>query len=183
MGVRNVVLGVAFVLTVSMLSGCGEQNQYEEEGGQYGGGETTSSAEPTSTGTGGFSEKRCLKEAGESGDVAVEISDPGDVPSYEVAEESETDTGKEFEVLTQARSQEDLKKVAEDIRYENRSLDAFSIDFYNEADGGERQDAGLALVFNTREAACRAFQYPVEEQDQIASESNGITVLSVEEGV
>ena len=180
LGVRYIILVVALVL---LGAGCGGQDQSGEEAGggdsdgQYEGGEPTASA-----GT-GFSEETCLEEASESGEAGVEIADPGEVPSYEVVGESETDTGREFEVVTEAASREDLRAVAENLRFENRELDSLAIDFYGEGSEGERQDAGLALAFNTREAACRAFQYPVEEQDELVSESNGISVVSVEDGV
>lgn len=174
MGARYVVVLAALIL---LGAGCGNQDQYENQNGQYEG------AEPTAVAGGEFSEQACLKESNESGKVGVKISDPDKVPSYEVTDESETDTGKEFEVVTEAKSGEELKKVAEKVRYEHRDLDAFSIDFYNKEAEGKRQDAGIALVFNTREAACRSFEYPVKKQDELVSESNGITVVSVEEGV
>lgn len=182
---RSGVFRARFVLLVALsaalLAGCGQDGSGEEAGGNSG--DQYEGGEPTALVAGGFSEEACLEEAAESGEVGVEIADPGEVPSYEVAGESETETGKELEVVTEATSREELKAVAEDLRFENRGQDALSIDFYNEGSEGGRQDAGLALVFNTREAACRAFQYPVEEQDELASESNGISVVSVEEGV
>lgn len=170
-----------------LAAGCGGQGQSGEEaggdsGGQYKGGEPTAPADSAPVGT-GFSEEACLEEASGRGEAGVEVADPGEVPAYEVVGESRTDTIAEFEVVTEAASREELRSVAEDLRFENREQDAVSIDFYGEGTGGERQDAGLALVFNTREAACRAFQYPVEEQDELVSESNGISVVSVEEGV
>lgn len=171
------------LLTALMVAGCGQDGSGEESGGsgeQYQGGEPTAPVQDAGT---GFSEEACLEEAAGSGEAGVEIADPGEVPPYEVAGEAETETGKELEVVTEATSREELKAVAEDLRFENRDRDALSIDFYNEGPEGERRDAGLALVFNTREAACRAFQYPVEEQDELVSESNGISVVSVEEGV
>lgn len=174
LGTRYLVVLAAIVL---LGAGCGNQDQYENQDGQYEG------AEPTAMAGGGFSEEACLKESGESESLGVEISEPNEVPTYEVTGESDTDTGKEFEVVTEAKSSEELKKVAEKIRYEHQDLDAFSVDFFNEAAEGERQDAGLALVFNTRKAACRSFEYPVKKQDEIVSQSNGITAISVEEGV
>lgn len=177
------------LITVLMLFvvGCGGGDQSGEDadnsGGQYeSGGATVPPPGTTAATETAFSEEDCLQAASESDELGVEISEPEGAPSYEVVEENEVDPGKELEVVTEARSREDLKKVAEMLRYENRDQDALSMDFYNEADG-ERQDAGLALVFNTREAACRAFQYPVEEQNDLASESNGISIISVEEGV
>lgn len=182
--VRSGILRAVFVLLALLaafaLAGCGQGGSGEEAGGdseQYEGGEPTAQV-----GT-GFSEEACLEAAAESGEAGVEITDPGEVPSYEVTGESELEPGRELEVVTQAASREELTAVAEDLRFENRDAEALSIDFYNEGPEGERQDAGLALVFNTREAACRAFQYPVEEQDELVSESNGISVVSVEEGV
>lgn len=182
MGVRSGVFVVAFALLIPLLAGCGQDGSGEESGSgeQYEGGEPTAPAQAAGT---GFSEEACLEAAAESGEAGVETSDPGEVPPYGVSGESEMETGKELEVVTEATSREDLKVVAEDLRFENQGQDALSIDFYNEGPEGERQDAGLALVFNTREAACRAFQYPVEEQDELVSESNGISVVSVEEGV
>lgn len=185
MDVRRILGKPAVIALVLLLgAGCGGEQSGQEggSGGQYEGEKTAPPATSASAGT-GFSEEACLREASESDDLGVEIRAQEQVPSYEVVEESETDTGRELEVVTEARSREELKTVAEDIRFENREQEAISIDFYNEGSGGERQDAGLALVFNTREAACRAFQYPVEEQDELAAESNGITVVSVEEGV
>lgn len=184
MGIRFGVPGTAIVaLTALLLAGCGGDQSGEEaggdSGGQYEGGEPTSVA----AGDTGFSEESCLREASESGPAEVDIQDPGEVPDYEVVGESRTGAAAEFEVVTPAASREDLKAVAEDLRFENRDRDALSVDFYNEVSGDERQDAGLALVFNTREAACRVFQYPVEDQNQLISESNGVSVVSVEEGV
>lgn len=183
---------VALITALLLLgAGCGGDQSGEEAGnpeGQYEAGEPTSAAgstappESTAPSGTGFSEEDCLQAASESGELGVEVSDPAEVPSYEVVEENDVEPGKDLEVVTEARSREELKRVAEDLRYENRDQDALAMDFYNEADG-DRQDAGLALVFNTREAACRAFQYPVEEQDELASESNGISIVSVEEGV
>lgn len=178
----SVVFVVAFLIP-ALVAGCGQDSSGEESGDgsgeQYEGGEPTA---PAQAGT-GFSEEACLEKAAELGDAGVEISDPGEVPSYEVSGESEMEPGKELEVVTEATSREELQTVAEDLRFENQGQEALSIDFYNEGPEGERQDAGLALVFNTREAACRAFQYPVEEQDELVSESNGMSVVSVEEGV
>lgn len=181
---RYMVLVTALML---LAAGCGGGDQSGEDadnsGAQYESGGATAPPPGTTAATDtAVSEEDCLQEASESDELSIETSDPAEAPSYEVVEENEVDPGKELEVVTEARSREELKKVAEDLRYENRDQDALSIDFYNEADG-ERQDAGLALVFNTREAACRAFQYPVDEQDELASESNGISIISVEEGV
>jgi hypothetical protein len=182
--VVSVVVGMAFVLAAA---GCGGGDQAGEKStGQYGNegtGENAAVPGPTNavTSVSAFSEEDCLDEASGSGKLGVEVSDPGKVPSYEVVKET-SEQSKELEVVTAATSGEDLRAVAEKLRYENRDTDAISIDFFNETNG-ERQDAGIALIFNTREAGCRSFRYPVEEQDEIASQDNGITVLSVAEGV
>lgn len=190
MGARSILLLVALTLAVA---GCGEQEQSTadrgggDQDGQYGArsAETTSPTAPANPDPvgGTLSVQECLDEASGRGKAGVEIEDPDDVPSYEVVGESGMEAGRELEVVTGATSREELRTIAEDLRYENRESEALYIDFYNESDGGDRQDAGIALVFNTREAACRAFQYPVEKQDELISSSNGITVVSVEEGV
>jgi hypothetical protein len=194
LGVRSLVAVILVVMAGLLATGCGGgEESGEESGGQYegsgGSGNSDSSGNsqvpgPTNavTTTETFSEEECLAEASDSGEPGVEVSDPGQVPSYEVVEESDAEPGKELEVNTEAKSREELQKVAEKLRYENREADALAIDFYNGSED-DRQDAGLALVFNTREAACRAFQYTVEDQNELVSESNGISVLSVEEGV
>ncbi|WP_160309597.1 hypothetical protein [Rubrobacter aplysinae] len=188
LGVRSLVAVILVVIAGLLATGCGGGEQSgEESGGQYEGSGGSGNAQvpgPTNavTTTETFSEEECLAEASDSGEPGVEVSDPGQVPPYEVAEEGDAETGKELEVNTEAKSREELQKVAEKLRYENRGTDALAIDFYNGSED-DRQDAGLALVFNTRGAACRAFQYTVEDQNELVSESNGISVLSVEEGV
>lgn len=180
---RRIVV-VSLVAALALIgAGCGGDEsgeQYEDSGGSG----NAPAPEPTNavTAVAAFSEEDCLQEASESGELGVEISEPSQVPSYEVTEEEDVDSVREFEVVTGATSQEELRKIAEDVRYENRGADAISVDFYN-GSGDSRRDAGLALIFNTREAACRAFQYPVGEQDELAAQNNGVTVLSVEEGV
>lgn len=191
---------LVFLLALAALFGaaCGGQEESGEEtgsggdsGGQYGEGQYESGGVGNQEGTGsvssgavggGFSEEACLEDAAGSGEAGVEIAEPADVPSYEVTEEA-GETGEDFEVVTEAASREELMLVAEDLRYDNQGLDAFSVDFYDAPAGEERQDSGIAFVFNTREAACRDLQYPVEDQDRLISESNGVSVISVEEGV
>lgn len=187
---RYVVLAALVTALTLVAVGCGGGDQSGEDAdnadnsdGQYEAGGATVPPPGTTAATGTpISEEDCLQEASESDELSIEVSDPGRVLPYEVVEENDVDPGKDLEVVTEATSREELKNVTEKLRYENRDSDALAIDFYNES-GGERQDAGLALVFNTRDAACRAFQYTVENQNELASESNGVSIISIEEGV
>jgi hypothetical protein len=184
--VRALIL-VLFLALVA--AGCGEDDsqdeQYEPEPGAAEDGApeeepAPSQAEPEEA----LSEEGCLEEAAERGEAEVEIAEPEEVPLYEVVDEGESGEARTIEVETPAASSDELRAIAEDLRSENQEEDALSIDFFGDSgDGEERQDAGLALVFNTREAACQAFDFPVEEQDELIEESNGIAVVSVEEGV
>ena len=179
MGFRRIILVV--LLTALFAVGCGGgDSSGEEAGGQYENGPPPT-ASPQASGS--VSAQECLEEISSSEPADIRIREPEQTPDYEVVDESEMDPGKRFEVVTAAGSREELRAIAEDLRHENREHDALSVDFYTEGSGEERQDAGIALVFNTREAACRAFQYPLEEQNTLISESNGISVVSVEEGV
>lgn len=189
MGLRRIILA-ATVLAVVLpaIAGCGgEDSSGEESGGQYENGQQYENGPPptaSSQASGSVSTQECLEEVSGSEPADVRIREPEQTPDYEVTDESEMEPGRRFEVVTEAGSREELRAIAEELRYENRGEhDALSIDFYTEGTGEERQDAGIALVFNTREAACRAFQYPLEEQNTLISEDNGISVVSVEEGV
>lgn len=182
MGLRRIIL---VVLSAALFAvGCGgEDSSGEEAGGQYDNGQQYENGPPPTAASESVSAQECLEEVSSSEPADVRIREPEQTPDYEVVEESEMETGERFEVVTGAGSREELRAIAEDLRHENREQDALSIDFYTEGSGDERQDAGIALVFNTREAACRAFQYPLEEQNTLISEDNGISVVSVEEGV
>lgn len=162
----------------------GTEEQYEEEPGAPEAPPeeepAPSQAEPEEA----LSEESCLEEVAERGEAEIEIAEPGEVPPYEVVSEGDSGDARTIEVETPAASSDELQAIAEDLRFENQEEDALDIDFFGDSgDGEERQDAGLALVFNTREAACQAFDFPVEEQDELIEESNGIAVVSVEEGV
>lgn len=195
MRVRALIL-VLFLALIA--AGCGEdeddsqgsgatEEQYEEETGapedEPGvpeGEPAPSQAEPEEA----LSEESCLEEAAERGEAEIDVADPGEVPPYEVVGEGDSGEARTIEVETPAASSGELQAIAEDLRFENQEEDALDIDFFEDSgEGEERQDAGLALVFNTREAACQAFDFPVEEQDELIEESNGIAVVSVEEGV
>lgn len=184
MGVRRTILIALFAVLFAASCG-GEDSSGEESGGQYDDGEQYENGPPTapSEASGAVSTQDCLEEISGSEPADVQIREPEQTPDYEVTDDSEMEPGKRFEVVTEAGSREELSAIAEDLRHENREHDALSIDFYNEGSGEERRDAGLALVFNTREAACRAFQYPLEEQNTLISDDNGVSVVSVEEGV
>ena len=184
MRIRRIILVVLFAALFAV--GCGGENSSgEKSGGQYENEDQYENAPPTASpqASGSVSAQQCLEKISSSEPADVRIREPEQTPDYEVTDESEMESGKRFEVVTAAGSREELRAVAEDLRHENREHDALSIDFYTEGSGEERQDAGIALVFNTREAACRAFQYPLEEQNTLISEGNGISVVSVEEGV
>ncbi len=188
MEIRRIILAAALlVAAMTAIAGCGGgDSSGEEAGGQYENGQQYENGPPPTASpqsSGSVSTEDCLEEISGSEPADVQIREPEQTPDYEVADESDMEPGKRFEVLTSAGSREELRAIAEDLRHENREHDALSIDFYTEGSGDERQDAGIALVFNTREAACRAFQYPLEEQNTLISEDNGISVVSVEEGV
>lgn len=160
-----------------------EETVHRDDGGggeQY---DDAPSAEPPEQASGVVSTRQCLEDVSGMEPAEVRIREPENAPEYEVLNQSETEAGRLFEVATGAGSREELRAIAEKLRYENQGQDAISVDFYGEGPGDEREDAGIAMVFNTREAACRAFQYPPEEQDALISEDNGVSVLSVEEGV
>lgn len=185
MGVRHIIFVVLFMALFAAGCGGGDSSG-EESGGQYENGQQYENGPPPTASpeaSGSVSTQQCLEETSDSEPADVRIQEPEQTPDYEIASESDMEPGKRFEVVTAAGSREELRAIAEDLRHENREHDALSIDFYTEGSGEDRQDSGLALVFNTREAACRAFQYPLEEQNTLISEDNGISVVSVEEGV
>ncbi len=112
----------------------------------------------------------------------VEITAPeGSVLDYEVVTRTELPNNEaEIIVSTEATSEEDMRLVAEDLRFRNQQYDAFTVGFARPGSDPAETGSGGVRVFNTREAALRATGYTPEEVDRIFREDAGILVLSTE---
>ena len=161
------------------------------------GGEEVSSV----TGSSGGSEKTgarsgpptTVEEKAMAGEMAPETGDaagqekeaaarpaPEELPYYEMLREREAEGLRQIDVKTQAREEEQMRLIAEDLRSYAPKDRVLLLEFDRDADATD--GTGFAMVFDSRVAvADPSLSYTEEEEEAIFEEDGGIRVVSYKE--
>ena len=118
----------------------------------------------------------------EAGDEAGKAASPEPVilPDYEMVDERNTEGLRQVDVMTEARGEQQMRLIAEDLRYYTPKDGILLLDFNRQ--NGPPEGTGFAMVFDSRAAAADPnLSYTEEEEESIFEEDGGIRVVSFKE--
>ncbi len=87
---------------------------------------------------------------------------------------------RQVDVMTEARGEQQMRLIAEDLRYYTPKDGILLLDFNRQ--NGPPEGTGFAMVFDSRAAAADPnLSYTEEEEESIFEEDGGIRVISFKE--
>ncbi len=119
---------------------------------------------------------------GETGEDAGRAGSPEPVvlPDYEMVDEREAEGLRQIDVITEARGEQQMRLIAEDLRSYAPRDGILLLDFNRW--NGPPEGTGFAMVFDSRAAAADPnLSYTEEEEEAIFEEDGGIRVVSFKE--
>ncbi len=155
----------------------------EEVSSETGGSEESDSSKVQS-GSSTSAEERAVggettQEAGEDTGKAAS-PEPVTLPDYEMVDERNAEGLRQIEVMTEARGEQQMRLIAEDLRSYAPRDGILLLDFNRQ--NGPPNGTGFAMVFDSRLAAADPnLSYTEEEEEAIFEEDGGIRVVSFKE--
>ena len=140
------------------------------------GGPSTSAEERA---VGGETTRETGEDTGKADEKAAN-PEPVVLPDYELVDEREAEGLRQIDVMTEARGEQQMRLIAEDLRSFAPRDGILLLDFNRQ--NGPPEGTGFAMVFDSRAAAADPnLSYTEEEEEAIFEEDGGIRVVSFKE--
>ena len=141
--------------------------------------EVSNSRESVEQTAGGETAQETDEDTGDADEKAVR-SEPVALPEYEMLDERYAEGLRQIDVQTEAKGEQQMRLIAEDLRSFTPSDGILLLDFNRE--NGPSTGTGFAMLFDSRAAAADPnLSYTEEEEEAIFEEDGGIRVVSFKE--